>query len=214
MLARQKVFWIRGVLAGLLVLFGLAAADAQGYRIRPGDTLTIEVLEDPSLNRSVLVLPDGSISFPFIGSVRAGGMAVSDLRGIIAAGLSSNFAAEPTVIVSVSSVAELPPPALAADQPPPEEPTIEVYIMGEVTNPGKAVVPPGTTILQFVAQSGGLTPFAATRRIELHRTNPATGGTHKYLFSYRGKGKGHRIAPGTVLAPGDVVIVPARRLFE
>ena len=60
------VFFLMAGLAG-------AAAAQSDYRIQPGDTLQIEVLEDPNLNRSVLVLPDGSISVPLVGTVRAGG---------------------------------------------------------------------------------------------------------------------------------------------
>ena len=57
-----------------LALFGTTApgANAQSvYKIRPGDTLNIEVLEDEGLNRNVLVLPDGTISFPLVGTVKA-----------------------------------------------------------------------------------------------------------------------------------------------
>ena len=65
-------------LTALLLMVGLAGvATAQSnYRIQPGDTLQIEVLEDANLNRSVLVLPDGSISFPLAGTVKAGGRSV------------------------------------------------------------------------------------------------------------------------------------------
>ena len=97
---------------------------------------------------------------------------------------------------------------------PIKKPTIDVYVTGEINNAGRYEVKPGTTILQFIAESGGLTPFAAASRIELHRTDYKSGYSHVYLFSYTGKGEGYRISPGTVLAPGDVVIVPARKLFE
>lgn len=211
MLARPKLTWITGALAGFLLLFTGVSVEAQtDYRIRSGDTLQIEVLEDPSLNRSALVLPDGSISFPFVNTVQARGRSVSDVRRSLATGLASNFAAEPTVVVSVASVAE---PRISTRTPLPE-PTIDVYIMGEVDGAGKKEVSPGTTILQFLAESGGLTPFAAASRIELHRTDPLSGDTHVYLFSYNRQAKGPRIRPGTMLAPGDVVIVPSRRLFE
>lgn len=212
MLARSKLSGLLGILGGLfLCLVGTVSEAQNGYRIGSGDTLQIEVLEDPSLNRSVLVLPDGSISFPFVGTLRAAGLTVSDLRQSLAAGLAPNFANQPTVVVSVSSLAEGPEPAPFA---PFEVPTIDVYITGEVNNAGKVDVEPGTTILQLVATAGGLTPFAASTRIQLHRTDRATGRTYVYLFSYSGKGKGARIGPGTRLVPGDVVIVPARRLFE
>ena len=40
---------------------------------RSGDRLAIEVLEDASLNRTVTVLPGGTIDFPYAGSIRVAG---------------------------------------------------------------------------------------------------------------------------------------------
>jgi len=52
-------------LAALMsVVLSAQIALAQTYQIRPGDTLRIEVLEDASLNRTVLVAPDGRITIP------------------------------------------------------------------------------------------------------------------------------------------------------
>ena len=81
-------------------------AAAQEYKIRAGDTLQVEVLEDPSLNRTLLVLPDGTISFPLAGSVAASGRTVSQVQSALTSGLSGNFAAAPTVTVSVASLAQ------------------------------------------------------------------------------------------------------------
>ncbi|MEL6914717.1 MAG: polysaccharide biosynthesis/export family protein [Pseudomonadota bacterium] len=202
--------WFTGVLAGLVLLAVATAALAQSdYRIRSGDTLQIEVIDDPSLNRSVLVLPDGSFSFPFIGSLQARGSSIGQVRAQLAAGLAPNFANQPTVVVSVVSLAER-----AAAAGPAAVPTIDVYIMGEVGQAGRLDVEPGITILQVLAAAGGLTPFAAQSRIELHRTDRATGETSIFLYSRDGRGNGPRIGSGTRLAAGDVVFVPARRLFE
>ena len=66
-------------LACLILLAGAALAQTK-YKLRSGDTLTIEVLEDASLNRTVLVLPGGSINFPLVGPVQAGGRTVDQVR--------------------------------------------------------------------------------------------------------------------------------------
>ena len=49
------------VLAILFAMLAAPAAFAQaaGYRIQPGDSLAVTVLEDDTLNRQLLVLPDG-----------------------------------------------------------------------------------------------------------------------------------------------------------
>lgn len=192
------------------LLFCAAAATAQsGYQIRTGDQLNIEVLEDPSLNRQVLVLPDGSVSFPLVGSISAQGKSTDAFRQELAAALAPNFATSPSVFVSVAALAQRQPTA-----GPSAASTINVFVMGEVANPGVIVVERGTTLLQMLAQTGGFTRFAATKRIQLRRVDPQSGATIPYQFNYRAIEKGARQSGRIVLADGDVIVVPQRRLFE
>ena len=44
------------------------------YVIGPGDVLDISVWKEPALTKLVTVLPDGKISFPLLGPIKAGGM--------------------------------------------------------------------------------------------------------------------------------------------
>jgi polysaccharide export outer membrane protein len=180
----------------------LALAQSAGYRIQPGDTLAITVLEDDSLNRQSLVLPDGRISVPLAGSVQAAGNTVEAVERVIADRLASNFAVRPSVFVSVVDVAEE------------VEETFPIYVLGQVGSPGLVEVLPGTTLLQAVALSGGLDRFAATKRIQLRRTDPSTGQERLYLFNYRAVERGGSIQSMITLREGDVIIVPERRLFE
>lgn len=199
-----------GFLAALLVMAGLtgAAMAQSNYLVQPGDTLQVEVLEDSNLNRHVLVLPDGSISFPMAGSVTAGGRSVDAVARTLAAGMASNFAVEPTVLVSVAALA----PRQARKKAEPN--LMNIYVLGEVNAPGRKEILPGTTLLQFLAESGGLSRFAAVKRIQLRRIDPASGKETIYPFNYRTMGGSDSISGTTVLAPGDVIVVPERRLFE
>jgi len=192
----------------ILSLFVATAALAQGasYKIQSGDQLSIEVLEDPSLNRTILVLPDGNITFPLAGTIKARGMTVGQLTSSITKGLAPNFAATPTVYVAVQSVTR--------SAGGPSRKTIEVYLIGEVVKPGVQEVPAGTTVLQFLAQSGGFTKFAAKKRLQLRRTS-ADGTQHVFAINYRNIELGKDVKIGaTVLQNGDVIVVPERRLFE
>ena len=199
------------IIIGALVAAALLATGASAqssYKLKPGDSLQIEVLEDPGLNRTALVLPDGSISFPLVGTIPAAGRSVEDVRADLAAALTSNFATKPSVFVGVGTLA-----AASAARGPGKARTISVYAMGEVTAPGKADVAPGTTVLQFLAQAGGFTRFAAQKRIELRRTDKKSGAEQVYLFNYNGTGTSG-ISGGTKLQAGDVIVVPQRKLFE
>lgn len=184
-------------------VFSSTTAHAQSsYSIKSGDTLQIEVAEDASLNRSVLVLPDGSISFPYVGSVKASGRSTGQVAAALANGIASNFASTPNVYVSVASLAAVVPGVAAAPA------THDIFITGEINSPGKIETVKHITIIQAIAQAGGLTRFAAGKRIQLRRENKI------YLYNYFTNGGTGSISGNTRLVPGDVIIVPQRKLFE
>ena len=189
-------------------VFATVAAAQSGYSISTGDTLQVEVLEDPSLNRSVLVLPDGTISFPFAGSIQASGRTAGQVGASIKAGIASNFASEPNVFVTVAALRPV------TELEPSDGPTIDVFVMGEVGDPGEKELSPGTTVIQALATTGGFTPFAATKRILLRRTDSSTGRQSVTRINYKAIADGVAVDQDIVLVDGDVIIVPERRLFE
>ena len=187
----------------LMLASGVLAQD--GYRIRPGDTLRIEILEDPGLNRSALVSPDGRIAFPLAGGVVAAGHTLEQVQADLAARIASNFAATPNVFISVERVADRPAGSGGARA---AVATIDVFVMGEAAKPGKLELKRGTNVLQAFAQMGGFTKFAATKRVQLRR------GAKTYGLDYKAIESGTSAAGATVLQEGDVIVVPQRRLFE
>ena len=196
---------MRLMLAAVLALplaFGQTAL-AQEYRIQTGDRLMIEVLEDATLNRTVAVLPGGTINFPYAGSLRVAGQSPTAVGNRISQSLAGVLASPPTVFVT----------AMPLDAPVTEveKDVVNIYIMGEASAPGPKAVLPGTTFLQALSQAGGLTPFAATKRIQLRRISmPGQVITVNYAAIMRGAGMNQ----DPVLAEGDVIIVPERGLFE
>lgn len=195
---------LRLMLVSLLPLAFTTALSAQEYRIQTGDRLTIEVLEDESLNRTVTVLPGGTINFPYAGSINVSGAAPSTVGNNIAQALAGVLASRPTVFVTATPLEPVP----GADDEPA---TINIYIMGEASAPGAKALPPGTTFLQALSEGGGLTPFAATKRIQLRR---ASAPERVIQVNYQAIMSGAAMNFDPVLAEGDVIIVPERKLFE
>ena len=193
----------------VLALVGTLASAQSTYRVQPGDVLVIEVLEDSNLNRSVVVLPDGTFTFPFAGTVRASGRNVSQITSAIVAGIQSNYSNPPTVFVSAQpSAQQFAPSGSSASGN-----TIDVYFLGEANNPGLLRVERGTTMLQAIAIGGGVTRFAAVKRIQLRRTNPQTGMQSVIKLNYKALADG-TASQAIELRDGDVILVPERRLFE
>lgn len=182
----------------LSLIFMSTMTIAQSYRVQPGDTLTVEVIEDTSLNRSVLVTPDGRISLPGAGVLRVSGRTIEQIQAILSERLSPNFVNPPNVFVGVSALA-----------PEDEDPPVRnIFVVGEATNAGLLEVAPGTTLMQAFAQFGGFTNFAATTRIQLRR------GSQIYVIDYTKILDGSSNNGAVVLRSGDVIVVPQRKLFE
>lgn len=192
-------------LFAIIAAFLLAAFPqfAAAYTISPGDRLQVDVLEDDSLSRAVLVLPDGTVNFPGAGSVRVGGTTPSAAGEVLATRLAPQFANKPSVYVSVAG--------LAPESDRNKDKLRNVYVMGEIGKPGIVETEKRITLLQAIAQAGGFTRFAATKRVELHRVDPGTGGEQVYIFNYK---KRSGISGSTPLIEGDVIVVPERGLFE
>jgi len=191
-----------------LLIFSTFASAQDMYKIRTGDVLRVEVLEDSSLNRDALVLPDGTVTLPLIGSVSAKGKTIGAVQSAVIDGLAPNFAAKPTVFVSIATLSA-PAAGVSASRS-----KISVYVMGEVARPGKADIAAGTSILQFLAESGGFTKFAATKRIQVRRADRKTGKEMVFGFNYKAVESGAASVSSIILQAGDVIVVPERRLFE
>ncbi len=201
----------RILIAFALVVFAGAATAQSSYTIKPGDTLDIEVLEDKSLNRSVVVLPDGRFSYPLAGSLVAKGRTVDQVRASVGEAIKGSFANTPTVYVGVRPAP--PKPAVRASVRAPA-PVVRIYLMGEVQKGGQIEVRPGTTFLQALAQAGGLTPYAASKRIQIRRTDSRSGTPRMITINYHALSRGAALSSDVVLTEGDVILVPERRLFE
>ena len=181
----------------------------EDYKIKPGDVVRIEVLEDSTINRESLVLPDGRVTVPLAGTVKVGGRSVDEVRSEVAGKLSENFASEPTVFVSLVRLAEPSRPAGGVIG----SARVSIYFLGEVNKPGMLEVRRGTTLLQALAQAGGFSRFAAVKRVQLRRTD-ATGKQQIYSFNYKDVLEGRSSIGSTQLGAGDVIVVPTRKLFE
>lgn len=191
------------VFVGLLLCAFSARALAQSEPIQPGDTLQISVWQDPKLDRQVVVAPDGMIAFPLAGHIKAGGITPQALENLLRARLQKNYTGKLDITVSLAAVN----PTEAAESRP------RVYISGEVLKPGPYSLKPPIDIAQAIALAGGLSPFAASRRIQIHRK--VNGANSILVFDYKAFQNGTASPDSNVaLRPGDVIIVPERGLLE
>ena len=120
----------------------LVTPTAGDYRLNPGDIIEISVWKEPELQREVLLLPDGNIAFPLVGTVQAAGRTPSEIQAEVEERLT-RFFPEPVVTVSILQVAGN-----------------KLYVTGQVNQPGQFTVDQPVDVLQAIALAGGLTAFA------------------------------------------------------
>jgi protein involved in polysaccharide export with SLBB domain len=90
----------------------------------------------------------------------------------------------------------------------PLDQTLNVYVYGQVRNPGVIQFQQSKriTLLQAIAQAGGTTEWAKSSRVLIKRKNKKTGNEMKIPINLKNLIKGK--TSDIVLEEGDVVIVP------
>lgn len=169
------------------------SAPTSTYSIRSGDLLHIYVWKEEELDRELLVLPDGTIDFPLIGSVSAQGNTVPQLQETIRDRLNP-YVPNATVTVMVK-----------------ETRGNVVSVMGQVTRPGDIIMNRSLNVMQALSQAGGLTPYADADDIVILRT--VKGKQISMMFDYTSVARGKRLEKNITLRPGDVIVVPTASLF-
>lgn len=193
---RRKWLYLIGML--VMVFFsGRALADGMpvappvatdAYTIGAGDILSISVWKNADLTRVVQVLPDGMISFPLIGELKAAGVTVGQLKNTLREKLDP-YVPDPEIAVEVQRVNSM-----------------IVYVIGRINRPGHFELVGEMNVLQALAMAGGLTPFAKRDGIKVMRNEGDR--TVEYPFDYDAVTKDENHGQNIRLRRGDVVVVP------
>lgn len=158
------------------------------YVIGPDDVLAILYWRDKDSSAEVVVRPDGRITLPLLHDIQAAGLTPDQLRAVIQKA-AEKYYQDPNVSVVVREVKSR-----------------KVYITGAVNKPGPYALTSRTTVLQLLAQAGGLGDFAKKDKIVVMRT--VNGETQRYRFNYKDVIEGKRLEQNIELRPGDTIIVP------
>ena len=154
--------------AAALVSLGLAQIGAaDSYKLNPGDQVEISVWNEENLQKTITVLPDGTISFPLVGHLQAAGKSASEIEMTIAGKLDA-YIADPEVNVTVTSTRGN-----------------VIFVVGKVLKPGPIVMIQSTTVMQALAMAGGLNKFASANSIKIIRRGDLDGATEETLLKIR-----------------------------
>jgi polysaccharide export outer membrane protein len=163
------------------------AGKTSQYAIGIADVIRVNVWKNADLSQTLTVDPDGFISLPLLGDIRVAGLNTNQLGTLLTAKYAS-YVVTPQVTVSVVDIRSR-----------------QVFVMGQVGKAGGYSLVAPLTVLQLIAQAGGLTPYAKRKGIYVLRAS--NGHTEKLRFNYVKVTHGES-QQNIVLQPGDTVIVP------
>ncbi len=162
------------------------------YIIGPQDVLEISVWRNPDLSRQVTVRPDGRISLPLIGDVKAVGGTTGQLKDAITEKLKE-YKENPTVAIVVQQVN-----------------SYFIYVQGAVGQQGRYPLLTKTSLIQALTLAGGLAPDAVRSRVVVFRMGSEGSEPQRMTVNYD-----DIILNGGAnfeLQPGDTIVVPSETM--
>ena len=175
-----------------------AAQASPDYRIGPGDILTIIVWDHPELTTpagqyrsadqaGTVVAEDGSIFYPYVGTLQVAGKTTRQVREILIKSLSK-YIEKVQLDVRMAAFRSK-----------------RVYVVGEVIKPGlQEVTDIPMTVLEAVNRAGGFSPEADHSRVLLTRKGTT------YRVDIQAMYEAGATEQNTLLEPGDILNVQDR----
>jgi len=197
-----------GVVVGVAGVLGLTAAGCttarppydyktepdprtKEYVIGPSDALHVTVWHNPDLSGQPIVRPDGTVSLPLIGDLRAAGRTPGQIRNEVTQRLGA-FLKDESAIVTVAVTA------------------IHSYrfvVSGNVEKQGAISADHYVTVAEAIALAGGPNKFATAEETVIMRPDP-TKGPRRIPIDYPAILSGAHPEQDLPIMAGDMIYVP------
>ena len=187
----------------------LSVAQSKAYRIGPRDILTLTIYAGGEEQQEVdlTVSAQGMINAPFIGSVKAEGLTIPQLEGLITEPLTKDYFVNPEVNIRIK-----------------EYHSLQYHISGAVKSPGMYEMSSKASLMELIAKAGGVLPERGNVAYILQASpeqNPEEQKiedplSHKEPIKVdltRLLDKGD-MSLNVILQSGDVVYIPLQKAFD
>ena len=133
---------------------GIGIVVGENYILKPSDVISIEVYQEPDLEKSVRVEGDGSVALALIGKVKVAGMTVAEAQSLITDLYNRDYLVEPQVSILVVQFS----PKL-------------IHILGSVNSPGVVEIPPDRdlTLTEAIAAVRGVSRLGNPKSLTIKR---------------------------------------------
>ena len=158
------------------------------YLIGPEDVIGVVFWRETEMSGDQVVRPDGMITVPLIGDIRAAGLRPDELREQLGKA-AAKYLTDPNVSVVTRQINSR-----------------KFFMTGQVATPGAYPLTGPRSVIQVIALAGGLNEYADAKNIILMRTE--NGKQRSFKFSYKDVAQGKSLPQNLQLMPGDTIIVP------
>ena len=158
-----------------------------------GDVVGINVWDQKDLNTEATIRPDGTITMPLVGDIKAAGETPTALKAKIREQLDKFVKLAATNEISVAVKAWR---------------SYHFTMEGEVGKPGVYTPEQYVRVTDAVAMAGGLTRFARRDGVKILRPDPKTGVVRQIPLDYDALASGQRLDMNVFVLAGDLIYVP------
>jgi polysaccharide export outer membrane protein len=179
------------------------ATTPKAYVVGPNDVLTVSVYNQAQLSGKFVVEADGTIGYPLLGRVSAGGLTVRAVEEKIHDGLVNRYLKDPQVTVAVDQFRSQ-----------------QIFVIGEVKQPGTLQFTGSMTLIEALVRAGSTTEHVGTDVVVIRpsgdasaATAPGAAGSETIKVSLQNLQTG-ALSQNVTLRAGDTVFVTrAETLF-
>ena len=168
------------------------------YKLRVGDRISLQILEDRDVPRSLVVADSGELDVPYVGRVAAADKTCKQLAEELKTQLEKEYYYRATVVIALDLANKF---------------LGRVYVWGQVRNQGPIdiAVNENLTAGKAILRAGGFADFANKKRVKVVRGTGAESAAKQTfelnMVEILEKGKPEK---DVILQPDDFIIVPSR----
>lgn len=166
-----------------------AAREDSEYLVGIDDILEIHVIRPESIDLTVTVSPDGSVTFPYIGVIVAKDKTLTALQSEITTRLAEGYMKYPVVNVILK-----------------ESRSRRFFVYGEVIHPGAYPIEQNTSVMRAISVAGGFTKFGSSSRVKVLRVRKDGAGYEPLKINIKDVMNGNPNADIPIYS-GDIVVV-------
>jgi polysaccharide export outer membrane protein len=170
-------------------------ASADEYRIGAKDLLEIKVIGEDKLSTTVRVSEEGKITFPYLGEIQVDGLTAAELEKKLSRLLEEKYIINPQVKVTIK-----------------EFRSKRVSILGAISKQGSYELLGRTTLLEVLAEAGGLARDAGKEIIIIRQQ--ADGSNISIKIPVEDLMQKGDAKLNVVLEPNDIINIPVDRVVQ